>query len=114
MATIVGPHIERQNECEAILRSLPEWFGIEESMMNYVRDSARMPTFAVEDSAGMQGFITLREHFADAWEIHCIAVQADARNKGLGSLLLANAERWLADRRVRFLQVKTIAATHPS
>ena len=111
---IIGPNVQRGAECEALLRSLPRWFGIEEALLMYARDSATKPTFALLDASRLVAFLTLHEHFATAWEIHCIAVSADARGKGHGSRLLAHAEAWLADRGVVFLQVKTIAATSPS
>jgi N-acetylglutamate synthase-like GNAT family acetyltransferase len=113
---IIGPTIQRASDCEAVLRTLPTWFGIEHALLMYATDSALMPTFALAEGPhqGIVGFLTLHEHFADAWEIHCIAIRADARGKGLGSRLLAHAESWLIDRGVRFLQVKTVAATSPS
>ena len=111
---IIGPNLQRPNECEAVLRTLPKWFGIEDALLMYVDDSTKMPTFALEDDQRLVGFLTLKEHFPTAWEIHCIAIAADARGKGLGSRLLAHAEAWLCDRGVEFLQVKTIAATSPS
>ena len=106
---ILGPQLQRQPECEAVLRSLPEWFGIEESLRRYVQDSARLPTFALEHAGAVVGFISLRQHFAESWEVHCIAVAAAPRNKGYGSVLLAHAESWLQAQSVRFLQIKTIA-----
>ena len=111
---IIGPNLQRPEECEAVLRTLPKWFGIEQALLMYVDDSTRMPTFALEDDQRIVGFLTLKEHFPAAWEIHCIAVAADARGKGLGSTLLAHAEAWLCARGVEYLQVKTIAATSPS
>jgi GNAT superfamily N-acetyltransferase len=111
---IIGPHLDRAADCEAVLRSLPAWFGIEEALLMYARDSATLPTFAVEEGLELLGFLTLREHFPEAWEIHCVAIRADARNRGLGSRLLDHAEAWLVGRGVRFLQVKTIAATSAS
>lgn len=33
---IVGPDTQRAPECEAVLRSLPMWFGIEDSLVMYV------------------------------------------------------------------------------
>lgn len=108
---ILGPTLHRTDECEAVLRSLPQWFGIEEALLMYARDSGTMPTFAVEQNAVVRAFITLQEHFPESWEVHCIAVHADCRAQGQGSALLAHAERWLADRGCRFLQIKTIAAT---
>ena len=80
----------------------------------YVRDSARLPTFAVEREERVIGFITLQEHFPVSWEVHCIAIAAEARNQGLGTLLLTHAESWLRSRGARLLQIKTIAESSPS
>ena len=110
---IIGPDLERASECEAVLRSLPMWFGIERALLMYARDSAVMPTFALSDGRILVGFLTLREHFPDAWDIHCIAIRAVNRGQGHGSRLLAHAEAWLRERGVRFLQVKTVAETSP-
>ena len=111
---IIGPNLDRAADCEAVLRSLPMWFGIERALLMYVRDTAGMPTFAVSDGPTLVGFLTLREHFPEAWDIHCVAIRADARGQGHGSRLLSHAEEWLLKRGVRFLQVKTVAATSPS
>jgi ribosomal protein S18 acetylase RimI-like enzyme len=74
----------------------------------YVRDSSKMPTFALEEKRTLLGFVTLREHFAHAWEVHCIAVDAQHRGSGIGTRLLQHAETWLSNRGVRFLQIKTV------
>ena len=110
---IIGPDLDRTLDCEAVLRSLPRWFGIEHALLMYARDSAVMPTFALSEGLHLVGFLTLREHFPDAWDIHCVAIRADARGQGHGSRLLAHAEAWLMERGVRFLQVKTVAETSP-
>ena len=110
---IVGPNLKRASECEAVLRTLPMWFGIDHALLMYARESAVLPTFALSDGPALVGFLTLREHFPDAWDIHCIAIRADARGQGHGSRLLAHAEAWLRERAVRFLQVKTVAETSP-
>jgi ribosomal protein S18 acetylase RimI-like enzyme len=112
--TIDGPVNEISAECEAILRSVPEWFGIEEALLEYVANTAKLSTFVIRDGLLALGFVSLRRHFAHAWEIDCIAIHATARNKGLGTLLLRHAERWLVAQGARFLQVKTIAAESPN
>ena len=108
---IVGPQLRAAAACEAVLRTLPDWFGIEEALLKYAADSERLPTFAIENDAVIDGFLTLREHFPQSWEVHCIAVRAAGRNRGYGTALLAHAEGWLIDRGVAVLQVKTIAPT---
>jgi GNAT superfamily N-acetyltransferase len=112
--TIIGPSLQRQSECEAVLRSLPRWFGIEDALLMYAQDSAKLPTFAVEQDARILGFLSLQEHFSVSWEVHCIAIAAEARNKGYGTLLVSHAESWLIERGVKFLQIKTVAETSPS
>jgi GNAT superfamily N-acetyltransferase len=113
---LVGPSLRREHECEAILRTLPEWFGIEDALLMYARDTGTLPTFALEESSQLVAFLSLREHFSESWEINCVAVTATHRNKGLGSRMLSHAEEWLSGRGARYLQVKTLApgASDPS
>jgi N-acetylglutamate synthase-like GNAT family acetyltransferase len=80
----------------------------------YVEDTVRLPTFALEDEGRLVAFLSLREHFPKAWEIHCMAVEAAARGKGFVSTLLTHSEAWLVERSVTYLQVKTVAATSAS
>lgn len=101
-------------QCERVLRTLPLWFGIESSLLEYVRDTERFPTFVARTGDEVVGFVTVREHFAEAWEVHCIAVAASSRNQGVGRALHAHVEGWLRAQGVRLLQVKTLADSHPS
>ncbi len=111
---VEGPVGGVAEQCERVLRTLPLWFGIEASLLEYVRDTERFPTFVARVADEIVGFLTVREHFAEAWEVHCIAVAAPARNEGVGRTLQAHVERWLQAKRVRLLQVKTLADSHPS
>lgn len=115
---IIGPTLNARARCEDVLRSLPKWFGIEEALLLYADDTVRLPTFAavVNDGEGERivGFVSLLEHFPNAWEIHCIAVHAASRNAGCGRMLVAHAESWLSARNVSVLQVKTVAARSPN
>ena len=110
---ISGPALAPAAHAERILRSLPRWFGIEEALLQYAADSNRYPTFLAEEREPV-GFITVREHFQGSWEVHCVAVHAVHRSKGIGRRLHAHTEAWLQQQGVRILQVKTLAAAHPS
>ena len=72
---IVGPELDAKDQCEAILRSLPRWFGIEEALVSYVADTAVLPTCALQSGDRLDAFLTLRQHFPNAWEVHCMAVR---------------------------------------
>ena len=110
---IVGPSLQRSADIEAVLRSLPDWFGLEDSLRMYVADSATKPTFAAELDGELVGFITLTRHFPPSWEVHCMAVTAARRNAGIGSRLLRHAEQYVRAQGGRLLQVKTVADAEP-
>ena len=111
---IIGPALNAHAQCEQVLRSLPMWFGIEETLLMYADDTLCLPSFAAVEGERILGFVSLKEHFPQAWEIHCIAVHAASRNAGIGRALVAHVEHWLVARKVSLLQVKTVAATSPS
>ena len=109
---IVGPQLGRQCECEAILRSLPDWFGIESAIVQYVRDIETLPTFLALDERGQAvGFMSVRKHFPHAADLHVLAVRQEQHRHGVGRELLRCVETWLRAEGVRFLQVKTLAPT---
>ena len=122
---ITGPTRGRSADCEAVLRSLPEWFGIESSLLDYARSAETMPTFVARvarpavdanaegDSGDVVGFLTIKRHFPSSAEVYAIAVHREQRGRGIGGSLLRAAERWLRGDGVRLLQVKTLGASRP-
>ncbi len=110
---VVGPVPASAAHAERILRSLPRWFGIEEALLQYAADADRFPTFTAGHGEPV-AFLTVREHFPGSWEVHCVAVHASHRGTGIGRRLHQGVENWLQHQGARLLQVKTLAAEHPS
>jgi GNAT superfamily N-acetyltransferase len=108
--TAVEDPTERSRICAAVLGELPEWFGLEESNAAYVREIEALPTFAV----GYDGFVALKLHSAKAAEVYVMGIRPALHGHGLGTELLAAAERYLRGRGVEYLQVKTLGPSHPS
>ena len=111
---IEGPVTGVENQCERVLRSLPNWFGIEESLLEYAQSTSHLPTFVIHDQSQIVGFLSLQEHFRESWELNCIAIDSAFRGQGLGKRLHEHAEHWLCSKGAEILQVKTLAACHPS
>ena len=107
------PGPEFASKCEALMRALPEWFGIESALMDYVRDIAEMPTWLWVEGESIQGFLTIKRHFQTAAEIHVMAVSPDAHRTGIGRKLLNACEQFLREEGCQFLQVKTLSANSP-
>jgi len=111
---IDGPAIGRASLCEPILRALPLWFGIESSIVQYVKDIEVMPTFLAVADDVVLGFLTVNRHNDYAAEIHVIAVLSELHDSGVGSKLLREAETWLLSLGVEYLQVKTLGPSKPN
>ncbi len=99
------------DDVDRLLRSLPEWFGIEESIREYVEDARHLPTYAVRDPSGggVVGILLVKRHFPTAAEVHLMAVDRSWHRRGAGHALLRKAEADLRADGVRFLQVKTLS-----
>lgn len=125
----IGPG--ESEHCESVLRSVPEWFGIEAALLRYVNDTQVHPTWiawATSPEADPEtdvtsstspitfpaGFVTIRSHYPQSAEINCLAVHRDFHRCGIGRMLMTHAEREIRASGVRFLQVKTMGPSKPN
>jgi GNAT superfamily N-acetyltransferase len=100
--------------CEAILRSLPEWFGIEEAIQHYAQEIRTRPTYVAVEAGQVCGFVTLYHHNTYTSEIYVMAVRKEHHRRGIGRALIAQAETVCRQLGVEYLQVKTLGSSHPS
>lgn len=99
--------------CRCILEALPHWFGIPESVAQYVAVADR--SLCVVATVGGQdvGIATLVSHGPSAAEVYVMGVRPDYHRMGVGRAMLRTAEARLADAGVEFLQVKTLSSVKP-
>jgi GNAT superfamily N-acetyltransferase len=100
---------------ERLLRALPNWFGIAESVTEYVAAAGRLPNYLayLEDRHEAVGVLLLARHFPAAAEIYLMAVAPDLHRRGVGRALLMAAEADLSREGAQFLQVKTLGPSRP-
>jgi coenzyme F420-0:L-glutamate ligase/coenzyme F420-1:gamma-L-glutamate ligase len=96
---------ERSRIAGAVLRDLPDWFGIESATLRYVEEAAGLPTFAVLPD---RGIACVKRHSPLAAELSLLGVRRELHRRGLGRALVAAAEAWCRAEGVRFLHVKTL------
>jgi GNAT superfamily N-acetyltransferase len=94
---------------EKILRKIPDWFGIEESLMEYVRGVQERPFFAAYHEAEEIGFISIKYNNQYTAEIYVTGILSEYHRQGIGTALLKKAEEQLRAENYRFLMVKTLA-----
>lgn len=99
--------------CERIMRSLPKWFGIDEAIVAYTRDTEAMETYLAEFSGAVIGFITVNARSPVAAEIQVMAVREEAHGQGAGRALVEHVEGLLIARETEYLQVKTLGPSRP-
>lgn len=111
---IEGPFLGKATVCEPILRALPEWFGIEEATQQYIRDIEELPTLLAVSDGEVIGFLTIRQHTEYAGEIHVMGVRQKVQRRGIGRALVDEAEEYLRECGVEYLQVKTLSSARPN
>jgi len=95
------------------MRSLPDWFGIEESIRQYRRDLETMETIVADAEGQVIGFLTLRRHNPHSAEIQVLAVRRGHHRRGVGRALVERGEEIAAGSGSEFLQVKTLGPSRP-
>ena len=102
------------SEVESLLRSLPDWFEIEEAIVEYVADARTHDAYTAVMDGKVVGALIAKHHGRFASEVHLMAVTPSLHRRGIGRKLLGVLEDDLALRSVEFLQVKTLGPSYPS
>lgn len=100
--------------CEAIVRALPDWFGIEEGIAEARGYLDSQEGLVAEDAGKIVGYMTFGSEFRESAEITWMAVAPEAHRHGIGRALVEELVRELRSRGCDLLLVKTLAETHPS
>jgi len=111
---IEGPLIKQSSACIPILRVLPDWFGIEEDILEYEREIEHLPTFLAKSDGQVIGFLSLKQHFPASAEILVMAVHPETHRAGIGRALVQAAEAYACGLGVEYMQVKTLGPSRPN
>lgn len=97
--------------CNIILRELPDWFGVEASIVDYVSKVKTMPFYAVFDEQNPVGFVAIKIHNTYTAEVCVMGVISRYQRGGLGTRLISAVEEYCCSNNFEFLTVKTLADT---
>jgi GNAT superfamily N-acetyltransferase len=100
--------------CDAIVASLPDWFGMEEGLRECAAAVRTQPGLVAEVDGEVTGFLTLARPYPRTPEISWLAVHARDRRRGIGKALIVAASDQLRARGDRLVLVKTLSdRTYP-
>lgn len=100
--------------CDSILRALPEWFGIEESIVQYTKHAGEMPFYAAFDGDSPIGFIAVKAHNPFTAEVYVMGVLGGCHRLGVGTALMNRVEKHCVAGGFKFLTVKTLDSSAAS
>ncbi len=107
IAEVTSPE-EKRAIARRVLTALPEWFGIEEALEGYIRDSAGQTFFAAAEGGEPVGFLCLKETGDATVELAVMGVRKEWHRQGVGRALVARAKADSRQRGYAFMQVKTV------
>jgi N-acetylglutamate synthase-like GNAT family acetyltransferase len=110
---IKGPLLGQSSICVPILRILPDWFGIEEAILEYEHEIEHLPTFLAKADGQVLGFLSLKQHNPFSAEIYVMAVRPNSHRSGIGRALVEAAEIQARGLGVEYMQVKTLGPSRP-
>ena len=73
---------------ERLLRELPEWFGIEDALQNYVASARQLPTYAAQHDRTTVGVCLVKRHSDHVAEIYLLAIARHLHRNGIGRALI--------------------------
>ena len=91
-----------------ILEALPDWFGIEESREQYIKESAEQICIGAIDNKEYVGFLCLKETGNATLELAVMGVLKDYHRQGIGRKMFIIAKDIAREKGYSFLQVKTV------
>ncbi|MCL2592509.1 MAG: GNAT family N-acetyltransferase [Defluviitaleaceae bacterium] len=100
---------DKSDICNLVLWALPNWFGIEKSIVDYVDTVREMPFFAVFDDKMAIGFVALKIHNEYTAEIYVMGILEEYHKQGIGKKIVATCEEHCKENNIEFLTVKTLA-----
>ena len=94
--------------CNDILRALPDWFGIESSIVEYVNQVRTLPFYVMYDKEKPVGFVAILPHNPHTAEVCVMGILQEYHRRGIGKTLIAYCERYCICNKMEFLTVKTL------
>ncbi len=93
---------------DSVLHQLPKWFGVEESIKDYIKGVKGKVFHAVYDSKDVIGFICLKFNNKYTAEIYVMGILEQYHRNGIGKKLVNIVEQYIKDKDFKFFMVKTL------
>ena len=101
---------EKSIYAENILRKLPEWFGNEKGLTEFIKGVQDSPFFsAIDHNDGCIGFFSIKHHYHHTGDIYVCGILPEYQKKGIGKKLFAYTEKYFKQNGRKCIIVKTLS-----
>jgi len=97
----------KKNICTEVLRDLPEWFGLEDSLLEYVKNVTKYPFFVSYLDGEVVGFYSLREENKSCLDMYVLGIKKKYHGLGYGTLLQDYVTKYAINKGYDYLMVLT-------
>lgn len=98
----------KESICRSVLKDLPDWFGVEESVEQYAKGCREMPFWASFDGDEPTGFVAMKATSRYCAEIYVMGVLPSCHRRGSGTELFCALRDYARSEGFEYLQVKTV------
>ena len=100
---------KKQEYTKLILEKLPEWFGNEKSIQDYINTVCDYPFWAAFHSDNCIGFFSGKIHYSRTGDIYVCGIDPNYHGKGIGTLLYKKMEDYFVENNCEYIIVKTLS-----
>lgn len=99
--------------CEMVLRTLPEYFEIEEAIEEYIKGVREKYFLSANVGDIPIGFLAMKDHNEFTSELYVIGILEELQGRGIGERLVERAEEHLSSKDKKYLTVKALGSSRP-
>ncbi len=92
-----------------VLSDLPEWFGLPESLKNYIDEVKGMLFIAIQINDYI-GFCALKHESDEHINIHVTGIKKEYHSKGIGTEMMAFIENYISEKKYKYISVLTLSS----
>ena len=109
MIKLITDNSQKPTIVRTVLEALPEWFEVQESREQYIKQSeGQIMVASFDESNNPNGFLCLKQTGKETVELAVMGVLKECHRKGIGRELFALAKKIARDEGYEFMQVKTV------
>ncbi|MCL2564369.1 MAG: GNAT family N-acetyltransferase [Defluviitaleaceae bacterium] len=93
---------------DKILHALPDWFGNENAIQNYIKISAELPFWGVFDKKEAVGFLAMKPHNSLHAELCVMGILTEYHHMSIGRGLFNTFQNYCINNNYKYISVKTL------